>query len=83
MIDIVSVQTYSCHSVVSLKKTLPLLGGLGKTVLNFSHISIKFQADSNNFATLETGQGNCLPYVLEPSSLFCESGRLILEIKKL
>ena len=34
-----------------------------QAVLNFSHISIKFQADSNILASWEVGQGNCLLYV--------------------
>ena len=45
-----------------------------ETVLNYSHISIKLQADSNILASLEAGRGNCLPYVLTPLSLSCESG---------
>ena len=34
-------------------------------VLNFNHISIKLQADSNILASPEAGRGNCLPYVLQ------------------
>ena len=45
-----------------------------QTVLNYSHISIKLQADSNILASPEAGRGNCLPYVLAPPSLSCESG---------
>ena len=45
-----------------------------QAVLNFKHISIKLQADSNILASLEVGQGNCLPYVLEPPLLSCELG---------
>ena len=45
-----------------------------KAVLNFSHISIKVQADSNILASPEVGRGNCPPNVLEPLSLSCESG---------
>ena len=45
-----------------------------QAVLNYSHIFIKLQADSNILASLETGGGNCLPYVLTPPSLSCESG---------
>ena len=55
-----------------------------KTVLKFSHISIKlkkqnkkFQSDSNIFTSLEAGRGNFLPYVLAPTSLYCELGGLI------
>ena len=44
-----------------------------KAVLNFNHISAKLQADSNILASLEAGQGNCLPYVLVPPLLSCES----------
>ena len=43
-------------------------------VLNYSHISIKLQADSNILASPEAGWGNCLPYVLAPPSLSCEPG---------
>ena len=32
-------------------------------ILNYSHISIKLQADSNILASPEAGWGNCLPYV--------------------
>ena len=45
-----------------------------QAVLNFSHISIKFQADSNILASPESGRGNCLPYVLALPLLSCESG---------
>ena len=45
-----------------------------KTVLNYSHIYIKLQADSNILASPEAYWGNCLPYVLAPPSLSCESG---------
>ena len=44
-----------------------------KAVLNYSHISIKLQADSNILASPEAGRGNCLPYVLAPPLLSCES----------
>ena len=44
-----------------------------QAVLNYSHISIKLQADSNVLASPEAGRGNCLPYVLAPPSLSCES----------
>ena len=44
-----------------------------KAVLNFNHISIKFQADSNILASPEAGHGNCLPYVLAPLSRSCKS----------
>ena len=33
-----------------------------QVVLNFSHISMKFQPDKNIFAFPEAGRGNCLPY---------------------
>ena len=46
-----------------------------QAVLNYSHISIKLQADSNVLVSPEAGQGNCLPYVLEPPSLSYKSGR--------
>ena len=45
-----------------------------QTVLNYSHISIKLQADSNTLASWEAGRGNCLPYVLVPPALSCKSG---------
>ena len=40
-----------------------------QAVQNYSHISIKLQADSNILASPEAGRGNCLPYVLAPPSL--------------
>ena len=43
-----------------------------QAVLNYSHIS-KLQADSNILVSPEAGRGNCLPYVLAPPSLSCES----------
>ena len=46
-----------------------------QAVLNYSHISIKLQADSNILTSPEAGRSNCLPYVLGPLSLSCESGR--------
>ena len=45
-----------------------------QTVLNYSHISIKLQVDSNILASEEAGRGNCLPYILAPPSLSCKSG---------
>ena len=45
-----------------------------QAVLNFSHISIKFEAGSNILASPKAGPGNCLPYVLAPPSLCRESG---------
>ena len=45
-----------------------------QAVLNHSHISINLQANSNILASPEAGRGNCLPYVLAPPSLSCESG---------
>ena len=45
-----------------------------QAVINYRHISIKLQADSNILASPEAGRGNCLPYVLAPPSLSCESG---------
>ena len=35
-----------------------------QAVLNYSHISIKLQADSNISVSPEAGRGNCLLYVL-------------------
>ena len=37
-------------------------------ILNFSHISTKFQADSNILVSPKAAWGNCLPYVLAPPS---------------
>ena len=34
-----------------------------QAVLNYSHISIKLQTDSNILVSPEAGRGNCLPYV--------------------
>ena len=45
-----------------------------QAVLNYSHILIKLQADSNILVSPEAGRGNCLPYLLAPWSLSCESG---------
>ena len=45
-----------------------------QAALNYSHISIKLQADSNTLGSPEAGRGNCLPYVLAPPSLSCKSG---------
>ena len=45
-----------------------------QAVLNYSHISIKLQVDSNILASPEVGQSNCLLYVLAPPLLSCESG---------
>ena len=42
-----------------------------QAVLNFSHISIKFQEDSNILASLK--QVFAYPNVLEPLLLFCKS----------
>ena len=45
-----------------------------QAVLNFSLISIKFQADSNILASLEAGWGDCLPYELVLSLVSYKSG---------
>ena len=45
-----------------------------QAVLNYRHVSIKLQADSNILASPEAGRENCLSYVLAPPSLSCESG---------
>ena len=45
-----------------------------QAVLNYSHISVKLQADSNILGYPEAGRGNCLPHVLAPPSLSCDSG---------
>ena len=77
MINMVSVQNPSRHSVVSLEKTFYVLSSAWwswQAVLSYSHISIKLQADSNSLAFSEAGRGNCLTYVLAPPSLSCESG---------
>ena len=45
-----------------------------QAALNYSHISIKLQVDSNILASPEAGRGNCLPYVLVPLLLSYKSG---------
>ena len=45
-----------------------------QAVLNFNHISIKLQVDSNILASPEADQCYCLPYVLASLLLFCQSG---------
>ena len=45
-----------------------------QAILNYSHISVKLQSDGNILVSPEAGRGNCLPYVLAPPSLSCESG---------
>ena len=45
-----------------------------QAVLNYNHISIELQADSNILESPEAGRGNCLAYVMAPPSLSCESG---------
>ena len=45
-----------------------------QAVRNYSNTSNKLLADSNILASPEAGRGNCLPYVLTPPSLSCESG---------
>ena len=42
-------------------------------LIYYNYISIKLQADSNISASPEAGRDNCLPYVLAPPSLSCES----------
>ena len=54
--------------------TLPPAWSSWQAVLNFSHISIKLQEDSNILTSPEADWGNCLPYELAPPSLSCESG---------
>ena len=54
--------------------TLSLAWWSWQAVLNYSHISIKLQVDSNILVYPEAGQGNCLLYVLAPPLLSCESG---------
>ena len=72
MINTVSVQNpfvlFFCVLGKDTLRHFPLLGGHGK------QLSIKLQADSNILASPEAGRGNCLPYVLPPPSLSCESG---------
>ena len=45
-----------------------------QAVLNCSNISNKLLVDSNILASPKAGWGNCLPYVLAPPLLSCESG---------
>ena len=40
-----------------------------QAILNYSHISIKLQADNNILASPEAGRSNHLPYVLAPPLL--------------
>ena len=42
-----------------------------KAALNYNHISIKLQADSNILVSPKSGRGNCLLYVLAPPSFSC------------
>ena len=37
----------------------------------------KFQQNNDILVSLKAGRDNCLPYVLAPQSLFCESGGYI------
>ena len=50
-----------------------------QAVLNYSHISIKLQADSNILAPPEADRGNCLPY--SASVAFLRVRRINIEIK--
>ena len=45
-----------------------------RAVLNYSHIFIILQVDSNILVSPEAGRGNCLPYLLAPPFLSCRSG---------
>ena len=45
-----------------------------QAVPNYNNISTKLLADSNVLTSPEAGRGNCLPYVLAPPWLSCESG---------
>ena len=45
-----------------------------QAILNYSNIFIKLQADSNILVSPEAGWSNCIPYVLAPPSLSCQSG---------
>ena len=53
-----------------------------QAVLNFNHIFIKLQVDSNILVSLEAGRDNCLPCVLTSSLLSCELGGQIQRLKK-
>ena len=55
-------------------RQFPLLWWSWQAVLDFSYIFIKLQADSNILPSPEADRGNCLPYVLAPPSVSCESG---------
>ena len=44
-----------------------------EAVLSFSHVSIKFQPDSNILASSEAVQDNTLPYVFVAWLLSCKS----------
>ena len=77
MIDMVSVQNLLAPFCCVLGKDtlwhISLLWWSWQAVLNFSHISIKFQADSNILESLKAGRGKCLLYVLAPPLLSCKS----------
>ena len=52
-----------------------------QTVLNFSHISIKFQADSNILTSPEANWGNCYP---SGDAILCISASVaLLQIRKI
>ena len=52
-----------------------------QAVLNYSHISIKLQADSNILASPDIGRGNCLPQCISASVAFLRARRINIEIK--
>ena len=47
-----------------------------QAVLNYSHISIKLQADRNIFVSAEAGRGNYLPYIISASVAFLQVRRI-------
>ena len=86
MVEWLKRQTHNQHGLGSKPTCTILLGPWERhftahfpawwswqAVLNYSHIS-KLQVDSNILVSPEAGQDNCLPYVLAPLSLSCESG---------
>ena len=61
-----------CPWEKTLYGTFPCLVVLASS-LNFRHISIKLQTESNILASPEAVRGNCLLYILPSPSLSCES----------
>ena len=68
---------YDQHGLGLKPCTIPLgktLYGTFSCLVVLASISIKLQVDCNILVSLKAGHGNCLPYVLVPLLLSCESG---------